>query len=71
MAQLNKSTAEERYAGPRNGCILWPIMEIKDKDREGTGRGYTDCKCCSFVEDKDGVKARYNVSLCDMNIKIG
>jgi hypothetical protein len=57
VAQLNKSTVEERYAGPRDGCKLWPIMEIKDENGEGIGKGSNDWTFGSFVEDKAGVKS--------------
>ena len=28
--------------GPRNGCKLWPIMEIVDENGNGAGKGYND-----------------------------
>jgi hypothetical protein len=71
VTKLNKLTVEERYDGPRDGCKLWPIMEIVDENGTGTGKGYNDWTFGTFVEDKDNVKAQYHASLRDMNVKIG
>ena len=71
VTQLNKLTWEERYNVPRDGCKLWPIMEILDENGNGTGKGYNDWRFGTFVEDKKGVTAQYHAALRDMNIKIG
>ena len=36
VTQLSKPTWEERYAAPRDGCKLWPLMEIIDEEGKGT-----------------------------------
>jgi hypothetical protein len=71
VAKLNKLTVGERYDGPRDGCKLWPIMEIVDENGTGTGKGYTDSTFGTCVEDKDNVKAQYPASIRDMTVKIG
>ena len=71
MTKFNRLTVEERYDGPRDGCKLWPIMEIVDENNTGTRKGYNAWTFGTFVEDKDNVKARYHATLRDMNITIG
>jgi hypothetical protein len=61
----------KQYEGAQDGCKLWPIIEIMDKDGKGTGNGYNNWRFGTFVEGKKGVTEQYHTSLRDMNIKIG
>ena len=69
--QLKKATPEERYNQPGTGCVLWPIMEIFDKDGNSTGKGYNDWRYGQFVERNDSDNVQYHAALHDMNIKTG
>ena len=71
VEQFKKSTAEERYGNPRTGCVLWPMMEIRDEDGNSTGKGYNDWVFGKFVERKDSSHKQYHASLRDMNMKTG
>ena len=70
VRQLDKPKMA-KYDGPRDGCKLWPIMEIIDENGEGTGKGYNDWRFGTFVTEKDGDAAQYHAAMRDMNIKIG
>ena len=36
--QYKKPTAKERYGNPRTGCVLWPMMKIRDAAGNPTGK---------------------------------
>ena len=69
VTQFKKPTAVERYGNPRTGCVLWPMMEISDKNGKPTGEGYNDWVFGKFAERRDSSHKQYNAALRDMNIK--
>ena len=69
--QYKKPTVEERYGNPRTGCVLWPMMEIKDEAGNPTRKGYNDWVFERFVQRKDSSHKQYHASLRDLSMKMG
>ena len=42
VTQLKKPTTEEQRCSPRTGCVLWPMMEIRNEHGKSAGNGYND-----------------------------
>ena len=67
--QLGKVTPDECYCGPRNYCLLWPMMEIFGNDGVPIGRGYTDWKYGTLEEIADSDPTHVNAALRDITAK--
>ena len=61
----NRLPIAKRYKVPRRDCILWPMMEIKDKKGEGTGKGYNDWRVGRFEPDKQSDERQYHAIKAD------
>ena len=62
----NRLPIEKRYKVPRTDCILWPMMEIKDKKGHVTGKGYNDWRPGRFEMDSKSDDRQYHAIMADM-----
>lgn len=61
----NRLPIEKRYKEPRKDCILWPMMEIKDKTGKGTGKGHNDWRVGRFEMDQQSDERQYHAIMAD------
>ncbi|EJK47945.1 hypothetical protein THAOC_33300, partial [Thalassiosira oceanica] len=61
----NRLPIEKRYKEPRKDCVLWPMMEIKDKTGKGTGKGHNDWRVGRFEKDNQSDERQYHAIMAD------
>ena len=61
----------DKYKTPRDECYLWPIMEKRDDNGEGTGEGYNDWQFGHFEPREDCDMNQFHASKADTLRNIG